>query len=567
MDDVIGSQYALTPGGAAIQVGGLTAYPATDAHDTARAVIAIQTRPALPPRSRLMHTRAAIPVPHSMMPLEHGTIPDPTGAAAFFVVCPAPPGPSLAADPRPWSEGDVLRFLLLPAAAALDAMDGRGITHRAIRPDNIFRAGPGEKVTLGPCWAAPPGSLQPSPFEPPYSAQCLPAARGEGTAADDVYALGVTILWCVLGGAVPGWADEPALLKCKLSQGSLAALAGPVRLSPTMADLLRGMLAEDPDHRPAASLLLDLEQARSRRVATRPASRAQRPLELAGVQIWFPRELAWALGAAPDQGAVLLRNGTISAWLRRVLGDSGLAVRVDEAVARGDLAGDGPKAMHGMVCRAAAALDPLAPLVWRGHAVFPDGIGAALAHAVLTGQTALVAALEEMLTQDATAAWLSGRIPRADYTRMQQEVRDWKDWLCTPGVAGGLPRVLYGANLLLPCLSPLLNGRMVTMVSDLLPALEAFAPDADRKRPPMDAQIAAFIAARADPTTLGDAARLTGFVSPADRLSAMGALGRLQQRTACEALPRLAAWLLGKRHGGTGPVAVPGHPQIPAGKT
>jgi hypothetical protein len=544
MNDVIGSQYALAPGGAPIQVGGLIAYPAIDARDPAHAVIALQTRASLPPRSRLIHSRPAAPVPYSMMPLEQGTIPDPAGAAAFFVVCPAPPGPCLAADPRPWQESEILRFLLHPAAAALEAMDERGLTHRAIRPDNIFRAGPGEKVMLGPCWAAPPGSLQPSPFEPPYAAQCLPTARGEGSTADDVYALGVTMLWCVLGGVVPGWGDEPALLKRKLNLGSLAALAGQARLSPSMADLLRGMLAEDPDHRPAAALLLDPEQARSRRVATRPAARAQRPLEFAGTQIWFPRELARALSAAPDEGAVLLRNGTIGAWLRRVLGDAALALRVDEAVARGELAGDSAKATHGMVCRAAAVLDPLAPLAWRGHAVFPDGVGTALAHAVLTGQTALVAALEEILSQDATAAWLAGRIPRAEYTRMQQEVRDWKDWLSTPGVAGGLPRVLYGANPLLPCLSPLLNGRSVVSVSDLLPALEACAPEADRKRPPIDAHIASFIAARADPTTLGDAVRLTGFVSPTDRLSVMGALGRLQQRTVCEALPRLAAWLL-----------------------
>ena len=170
----------------------------------------------------------------------------------------------------------------------------------------------------------------------------MPAHRpGEGSAADDVYALGVTILWCVLGGAVPGWADEPALLKRKLGMGSLAALAGTARLSPGLTDLLRGMLAEDPDHRPAAALLLDVEQARSRRVATRPAARAQRPIEIAGMQIWFPRELAWALGASPDQAAMLLRQGAIGAWLRRVLGDAPLAVRVDEAVARGEMAGDG----------------------------------------------------------------------------------------------------------------------------------------------------------------------------------------------------------------------------------
>ena len=63
-----------------------------------------------------------------------------------------------------------------------------------------------------------------------------------GSPYDDVYALGVTILWCMLGGDGAGWADEPALLQRKLTMGSLAALAAQARLSPTMTDLLRGML-------------------------------------------------------------------------------------------------------------------------------------------------------------------------------------------------------------------------------------------------------------------------------------------------------------------------------------
>ena len=192
--------------------------------------------------------------------------------------------------------------LLLPAAAALEEFGERGLTHRAIRPDNIFRAGPGEKIILGPSWAAPPASLQPGAYEPPYAAQCLATGRGDGTLHDDVYALGVTLLWCVLGGDVPGWTDEPALLRRKLSLGSLVALAGQARLSPTMIDLLRGMLAEDPEHRPAPALLLDPEQARSRRVATRPAPRAQRALQLGDMQAWYPRELALALGGECRSG-------------------------------------------------------------------------------------------------------------------------------------------------------------------------------------------------------------------------------------------------------------------------
>ena len=544
MEDPIATHYVLAPQPSPIPMGGLTAYPAFDRRDGSRALLAVQTKPALPPRPRLLTGRLAAPVPHAVMPLDHGVGRDPSGRNALFVFCPALPGASVAAAPKPWAESEVIRFLLLPAAAALDAFAERGLTHRAIRPDNVFRAGPGEKVTLGPCWAAPPASLQPAAFEPPYAAQCLPTGRGEGSIHDDVYALGVTMLWCVLGGPGEGWLDDAALLRQKMNMGSLAALLGQARISPTLADLLRGMLAEDPDHRPAPALLLDPDQARSRRVATRPAPRAQRPMEIGGQQAWFARELALVLGGAADTAATLLRNGGISGWIRRLVGDTPLAIRLDEAMLRAEMPGDPARPAHVLVARAITALDPLAPLVWRGYALFPDGIGTALVTAVLTGQTALTAALEEILTQDATAAWLHGRVPRAEYTRMQQDVRDWREWLYAKGVTGGLPRVLYGANPLLSCLSPILGGRAVPRLGDLLPMLEVCAAEADRKRPPIDAQIAAFIAARADQSVLAEANRLAGFVTQEDRLTVMGLFGRLQQRVGGDSLPKLAGWLV-----------------------
>jgi hypothetical protein len=545
MDHIIATHYTLASPVVAVPVGGLTGFAVTDRRDTARNLLAVQTRPDLPPRARLLSGRAGSLVPHAVMPLDDGPGKDAAGREHFFIVCQALPGPSIAADPRPWSESEVLRCLLQPAAAALDTFSERGISHRAIRPDNIFRAGPGEKIVLGPCWAAPPASLQPAAFEPPYSAQCLAAGRGDGTPHDDVYALGAVILWCVLGGQTD-WGDDIAVLRRKLAVGSLAALAGQARLSPSLTDLLRGMLAEDSEHRPAASLLLDPEQARSRRIASRPPPRAQRALELGDMQAWYPRELAWALSGHPERGAALVRNGTVGTWLRRSVGDTQMAMRLEEAMARlsAESPAEGAKPAHLVIARAVAALDPLAPLVWRGVSLFPDGLGTALVVATLASQTLVVAALEEVLTQDATASWLVGRTPRADYTRMQQEVRDGRDFLSSRGVSGGLARLLYGGNPLLACLSPLLAGRAVARLVDLLPALEQAAPGADRKRPPVDNHIAAFVAARADPSVLGDAGRLAGFASPGDRLSVLALFARLQQRLCPEPLPALSGWLI-----------------------
>ena len=78
-----------------------------------------------------------------------------------------------------------------------------------------------------------------------------------------------------------------------------------------------------------------------------------------------------------------MRSNAVEQWLRRGLGDAQLAARVEELVRHRSLDmppddGDGEAAL---VMRAIAVLDPLAPLCWRGLALWPDGIGTALAAA------------------------------------------------------------------------------------------------------------------------------------------------------------------------------------------
>jgi hypothetical protein len=90
----------------------------------------------------------------------------------------------------------------------------------------------------------------------------------------------------------------------------------------------------------------------------------------------------------------------------------------------------------------------------------------------------------------------------------------------------------------------LLAGRVVARLADLLPALEAAAPRADRKRPPVDVHVAAFTAARADTTLLSDIGHLDGFATPAERLSVLRLFARLQARLHSAPLPALAGWLL-----------------------
>ena len=510
---LIGGAYAVDPtrrlAGAG---GGQEAFGVLDRHDAPSALMAVQVSRAMPPRAQALDALAGL-TEGVLGPIAHG--PGPAGAAGaeeYYVLCPTPPGPPIGATPRAWSEAELLDCVLHPAAQTLARLAGRGVTHRGIRPNNVFQPAPGQPVILGQAWAAPPTALQPALFEPVYSAMCLPCGRGDGTVADDVYALGVLLIVLALGRTPLDGRDAGEIVRRKLEHGSFAAIAGDARLPPTLADLARGMLAEDPDHRPTPSLLLDRAAARARRLAARPPRHAQAALRIGPWAAWDARALAHAIAIHPEPGLAALRGGVVDSWLRRSLGDASLAARLDEVVRASPLDETEAREDAFLAMRAVAVLDPLAPLCWRGIAVWPDGVGPALAAAQRTDSAAEEAtALLDLVAAEAAGVWASTRGERGDAPLIRAEARRRRVLLGTRGATGGARRLAYALNPLLACASPLLGARLVARLADLVPALEARAERGDLgQSPPVDADIAAFAASRAERPGEAESATLAG---------------------------------------------------------
>ena len=550
---LIGGHYAVDLARRLPQAGGgLPAYAVIDHADGRHDLMALQIRPLAPPRVGLLQA-LSLPVEGLLCPLAHGPAPGADGQGGFFIVCPAPPGPPAAADPRPWSEQELIAHLLLPAVQVLAALAARGQTHRAIRPDNVFLGGApatgsapslGLPVMLGAAFAAPPAMLQPTLYEPPYSAMCHPAGRGPGSIADDVYALGVLMITLAQGRPPMAGLDDDTIIRRKLAFGSHAALTAEGRLPGTIADLLRGMLAEDPEHRPPPSLLLDPHTARTRRVAARPPRRAQRALEVGGQVASDARSLAYAMAAQPAAATLVLRGGALMTWLRRSLGDGALAARLEEVLRlRAADTGDETVADAMLAARAIALIDPLAPLCWQGTAFWPDGLGPLLA-ATLGGDGDLTQKLGRAIGAEATVGWGALRAERSDPVLLRLDARQHRALAQTRGPAGGLRRLAYQLNPLLACASTRLGGRVVARLADLLPALEIAA--AAKPERLFDADIAAFAAAQADPGLQG---LLSGPLSedgPEALAAQLRLLARLQERTHPAPLPALTAWVAAK---------------------
>ena len=542
---LIADQFVVETNRKLAPVGGLAAFGVTDRARGRTDLMAIQLDRNLPARSRALQA-LTVPIEGLLTPLAHG----PAGAT-YYAICLAPPGQSVGARERAWSEVELLACVLSPAAHVLAALATRGVTHRGIRLDNVFQSAPGQPVVLGTSWTAPPAVAQPALFEPPYAAMCLPSGRGEGSIADDVYALGVLLLCLALGRSPLEQLDDASIIRRKLELGSFAALVRDERLPPAIGDLVRGMLAEDPEHRPTPTLLLDPASARGRRVAARPPRRAQRPLALAGAEVWNARSLAFALAVEPDQGVKALRSGMVEHWLRRSLADAEIAVRVGELGHRRSIE-DAPSSGSDdadLLMRAVVLLDPLAPLCWRGVALWPDGIGPALALAQATAPE-VHGRLQEVIMRQQTSNWATMRPDRCDGAVLRAEARQQHNLLRQSGQGGdgrGNGRQLaYRLNPLMPCASPLLANHWVGPLSDLLPALEDVAGQADhRQADPIDEHVAAFIAARLDrqmPQEMS-AAPGSGNAFLAQLRILVLLESRLQSSQESRPLPALANWL------------------------
>jgi hypothetical protein len=578
-DRLVGGLFAVEPsrpmlGGG----GGLPAFVA-ERRGVGPRGMAVQAMPDAPPRMEAITALSGASIPGVLAPLAVGPARGSDGRDAVFVICTEPPGPPLSAEKlRVWDEQELLHTLLRPVSLALAALQGASVAHRAVRLDNLFRGGKGEPVVLGCGWASPPAMLQPAIYEPPYIAMCLPAARGEGSIADDVYALGVVMLALALGHVPLAGLDGAEVQRRKLEQGSFKALIGQERVSPIIADLVSGMLAEDPEHRPPPKLLSDPIAARARRVAARPPRRGQRALEVGGREVWNARSLAHALASEIDGGARLLRSGAVDGWLRRGLGEAALAARIEEAVRLriSESVGEDSRADAMLAMRAVVSLDPLAPLAWEGIALWPDGIGPLLASLPVdpvpqTGDTGhgdraikgngdkgrgdrggadkgddVAAKVARLILSEAAILWAAQRAQRCDIVTLRLDMRQHRAKLRLAGWGGGLPRLRFALNPLLPCRSRLLGEALVLRLTDLLPALEAAARPEIHTMLPVDREIAAFIAARDDQRSeaaLGALGQAGGGQGGDDAaIPPLRLLATLQQRLGGRALPRLGAW-------------------------
>lgn len=456
----------------------------------------------LPPQVDVMSNLRNFAPNGMMRVIEWGVVPwAPENRRLMAVVMERPNGDRVMEGPKatfePFDEVQISKGVLTPLLPVIRDLQARGQTHRNIRPTNLFYSDEKARIVmLGECYTSPPGMFQPAWVEPIESHTTDPSARGRGRLGDDIYALGATILALAIGRSPVPDGDPMTLAYNKINYGSYAALASQHRLSMPLAELLRGLLSDDLKERwTIREIELWMGGRRLSPKQPKLPKRATRPFDLLGREYFNARALAYAFSVEWRMSAPAIRGPAFDTWLKRSLSEESVVERVTKivgsAMTKESGSGDGER----LVARTSIALDPPAPLRFKGLPLMLDGIGDLVATSMDNAERRGI--LAELFQARLAPIWLSGQLEaRTDSARWQQHFERMPQFM-TSGTAGyGIERCLYELNPHMPCLSPIVERFYVTNMAEMMWALNDYARNPGPSKTLIDRHLAAFCAVR-----------------------------------------------------------------------
>ena len=532
------------------------AYAAHANNDARSDLVAILCNTNMPTRANLVNSLRALDNAAMLRLREGSTVFWPASNAYHFTIAyERPLAPrywqSLDETHTPLSEDVINRSFITPIIGALAELQRIGVTHGGIRPTNIFwRDGASTAPQLGEFISAPAGIGQPILFEPLERAMCSPMGRGPGQHVDDTYALGITVAIMVLGrNPMQGMTDQ-AIMQTKMEHGTFGAMVGNQRLVASHIELLRGLLTDDSRQRWTAA---DLQEwINGRRLTPKNSEsgrRANRSFEFAGKSYWHVRHLASAMAGNVPEAVHVIENNQLGRWIARSLDDQIRSAKLTEAIESLKEGGKGNNYEEQLVSRACIALDPPAPIRYRGIAVMPDGIAVMLAHTLANGGN--TQAIAEIIAHQVVTFWVNAqKESKIDWVPIAQQLERLRPLLEKSQLGNGMERALYELNPTMACASPILRGQSVTSAKMMLPALERVAGLPNRPADPVDRHIAAFLVVH---DRHGE--RLFAQMSPPNPeqkrgLAILTLFAEMQYKLGPEQLPGIAKWILPSLEGG-----------------
>lgn len=499
-DDILfASRYRIQPGVILphLCTSSAKAYLASDTEDSQKSLYALVLDRAIPARHSAIVNAKGIVHEALAKPLRWGRVSwNDAGREEIVIILPQPSGPplmpSLDATIQPWMAREIKRDFLVPILDLLRRMHDERVTHRNIRPTNLFRNVDDGTVTSGQVYSAPPGYEQPAIFEPLDRVRCLRLGRGVGDMCDEMFAIGVTIMLLALGRNPAADLDEDELLHRRIELGSYNAMLGTNKLPSELASVVRSLMRDDAHERwTLADISSWVHSGRINPSQPTPGVRADRPFEFGDRLAFTERELANILTQDWDRAVRLVAGKEIEHWVDRSLKNRDLSKQISECAEPGP---KGPKQMSSdiLLSRILTLLDPTGPICFRGMRVIPDGFATVTLSALRDRK--LAADFTEMIAGKMMNFWHEVQPRPKTWMLAASEVAEKASiYLAQTDSGFSIERCAYELNPALPCLSPLLKGSAPLQVRELIETMETHAGDGKFL---FDRHIAAFLGAR-----------------------------------------------------------------------
>lgn len=436
--------------------------------------------------------------------------------------------------------------LVRPLAHALMDMRDADIVHGNIRPSNMFVTGVGnaiDRVVLGDCLATPPSFCQPVIFETIERAMADPIGRGLPGLDTDIYSLGASLAVLLRSRDPMEGMTTEQIIKYKVEQGSYIALTGKDRFTGAILELLRGCLQDDLAQRwTLDDILIWMD---GQRLSPKPPSKkikAARPVHFVEERYFRPAVLAMDLQKNQPEAVQMIEGGHLEQWVERSLEDSTILRRLETAIESTGELGRGPGYWDRLICRVCIALDPEAPIRYKGLSMNPEGIPYALADAMirrLDPQPFI-----DLINQQTVLFWLIAQgDTMVDVGSLVTRFDGCRAILRQQNIAYGVERCLYYLSAECPCLSEKLKGFYVVTPEDMILAFDKIAVQPNRPELMLDRHSIAFISVKdrkdIDPFLMElNAPELYKRI-----LGNIKTLATIQQRARMEKLPGLCRWM------------------------
>lgn len=472
-----------------LDANGANAYKVTDRIDPRRELFALVCGTETAPRSSYFAYLKSMDHPNIMKLVEYGSIKHPIKNIRTIALIYATPlgGKVLdsAAEIDYKSTPSKLKPVISGLLAAVEALRGYNITHRAIRPSNIFYKNKEKtEVVVGDCLAGFPAFYQPPAYETAESLMSMPAGRGNGTDKNDIYAVGASCISILLGKELLTDLTLPEILRLKLRKGTYFSLTREEKIPNQYVTIFKGLLSDDISSRWNFVQSYNYFEGKANSFANQATSeKPKRSLSINGEKCYTRAEVALALSTNQDEAFELIKNGKVSEWIKNGLEDEKIFTEIDKLVKQYSDA-DNREILIAKIC---ILIDHHAPIRIQEISLFPDGSPKAIFYCIKNKIE--LKSFYDLFNSDLIRMWYFEQ----ENLRSPANAAEFKIYVNRNDLGYGLDRIMYDFDEDLPCISPLIGDEFVNTAPRILKALDNNYPNIKGRAMPYDRNIIAFL--------------------------------------------------------------------------